>query len=433
MEQGQSPQTDVLKLVESQEDLWIRLVAAKDGDEWHESLMEITSTIAPPHWVDQRWEYDEAIFISMKSTGSEVAKWFQSGIATFGNEVVKLPIPPEQQSLSWHRLGSKQKWGLSEPLEWPCTVYDLAYQPLKAGPGFGSFIAPKSPSFVRFAVAAASFFGVPLPPGGSVDSIAPIFRLQNCSGRITLVRLGFAEIEIHVEGEGLNGMIVELASDDLGPTKKLSEKPDQVLKFPLPEGLPSGAWVVLKRNSEWIDRKFLNWSNTLLPDPSVKVVVEPMTQLESLVAAGEGPNIEFKAEVPDDTDSRRKVSRTLAAFANGEGGHLLFGVDNDGQVLGLPAVSTRQVAQDAITNFIRSLVAPLPNFSVHCIPLDDGSDRGVIVVKVEAGDAPPYGVGPANPQYYVRRGATTFPASADVVRALALSRPVVVNNGSLFR
>ena len=54
MEQGQSPQSDVLKLIESQEDLWIRLVAAKNGDEWHESLMEITSTVAPPHWVEQR-------------------------------------------------------------------------------------------------------------------------------------------------------------------------------------------------------------------------------------------------------------------------------------------------------------------------------------------------------------------------------------------
>lgn len=432
MEQGQSPQSDVLKLIESQEDLWIRLVAAKDGDEWHEALMEITSTIAPPHWIEQRWEYDEAIFISIKSTGSEVAKWFQSGIATFGNEVVRLPILTEQQPLSWHRLGSKQKWGISEPLEWPCTVYDLAYQPLKAGPGFGSFIAPESPSFVRFAVAAASFFRVPLPPGGSVDNVAPMFRLQNCSGRITMVHLGAAEIEVHVEGNDLNSMIVELASDDRGPTKKLSKEQVHVLKFPLPEGLPSGAWVVLKRDSEWIDRKFLNWPNTLLPDPSVKVVVEPMNQLESLVAAGEGSNIEFKVEVPNDTASRRKVSRTLAAFANDEGGHLLFGVDNDGQVLGLPEVSTKQVAQDAITHFIRSLVAPLPNFSVHCIPLDDSSGRGVIVVKVEAGDAPPYGVGPENPQYYVRRGATTFPASADVVRALALSRPVVANSRSIF-
>ena len=422
----------MLKLIESQEDLWIRLVAAKDGNEWLEALMEITSTVAPPNWVEQRWEYDEAIFISMKGSGSEVARWFQSGIATIGNDVVKLPIVTEQQTLSWHRLGSKQKWGLSEPLEWPCTAYDLAYQPLKAGPGFGSFISGGSPSFVRFAVAAASFFGVPLPPGGSADNVAPIFRLQNNAGRIARIRLGAAEIEVHVEGNELKGMTVELASDDPGPTKNLSKKLAQVVKFPLPNGLPSGAWVVLKRGSEWIDRKFLNWPNTMSPDPSVEVVVEPLSQLEALIASGEGPNIEFKQEVPESTGARRKVLRTLAAFANGDGGHLLFGVEDDGKILGLPTASTSQVAQDAITRFISSLVAPLPNFSVHSIALDDGSDRAVIVVTVESGGAPPYGVGPENPQYYIRRGATTFPASADVVRALARSQPVVAGSGSLF-
>ena len=227
-------------------------------------------------------------------------------------------------------------------------------------------------------------------------------------------------------------MTVELASDDPGPTKNLSKKLAQVVKFPLPNGLPSGAWVVLKRGSEWIDRKFLNWPNTMSPDPSVEVVVEPLSQLEALIASGEGPNIEFKQEVPESTGARRKVLRTLAAFANGDGGHLLFGVEDDGKILGLPTASTSQVAQDAITRFISSLVAPLPNFSVHSIALDDGSDRAVVVVTVESGGAPPYGVGPENPQYYIRRGATTFPASADVVRALARSQPVVAGSGSLF-
>jgi predicted HTH transcriptional regulator len=47
----------------------------------------------------------------------------------------------------------------------------------------------------------------------------------------------------------------------------------------------------------------------------------------------------------------------------------------------------------------------------------------VLVVAVEAGNQPPYGVNPANPRYYIRRGATTFPASSDQVRSLGRSRP----------
>ncbi len=46
----------------------------------------------------------------------------------------------------------------------------------------------------------------------------------------------------------------------------------------------------------------------------------------------------------------------------------------------------------------------------------------VIVPTVDQGGQPPYGVDPAHPSYYIRRGATTFEASSDQVRALARSR-----------
>jgi predicted HTH transcriptional regulator len=50
--------------------------------------------------------------------------------------------------------------------------------------------------------------------------------------------------------------------------------------------------------------------------------------------------------------------------------------------------------------------------------------RAVLYVEVKEGKLPPYGVDPANPSYYIRRGATTFPASADDVRSLARARPL---------
>ena len=51
-------------------------------------------------------------------------------------------------------------------------------------------------------------------------------------------------------------------------------------------------------------------------------------------------------------------------------------------------------------------------------------DRWVLHVEVQEGASPPYGVDPANPSYYIRRGATTFPASADDVRTIARARPL---------
>jgi hypothetical protein len=220
-------------------------------------------------------------------------------------------------------------------------------------------------------------------------------------------------------------MTVELASVAPGPSKELSNESQQVVRFPLPHGLPPGAWIVLKQRSEWIDRKFINYPSTLYADPGVEIVVEPMTELQALIAGGEGPTVEFKSIVPKPkTDARKKVCATVAAFANGDGGHILFGVDNSGAIVGLGEVDIQKEC-DKVAQFVSSTVTPLPHFRLAWVSEEgnDGSALEVIVLTVDQGDQPPYGVDPAHPKYYIRRGATTFEASSDQVRALARSRP----------
>src|SRR5207302_1749977 len=113
------------------------------------------------------------------------------------------------------------------------------------------------PSFVTFANAAAAFFAIPLGPGGGTfDSLKPTFRHQDLSGRIAGIRQSAAQVEVQVEGNNLMGAALELASEEPGPTEWLTRDSKQVVRFPLPRGLPLGAWVVLKREHHWIDRKF---------------------------------------------------------------------------------------------------------------------------------------------------------------------------------
>ncbi len=435
IESGQTTRDEVLKIIEGQGTLWVRIAATREDSEWHEYLMEVVSGVAPPRWEQRRWEYEEAVFIATEVAGSKVAGWFRDETAVIAGVAVKLPTIPDGSYVSWNRLASNQTWGYHEPLEWPCTSYQLAPQALAKQTHYGSLIAQYIPSFVTFADAAVSFFGFPLGPSGvhSLSTQGPTFRVQGCSGRIKVVVIGATEMAVTVEGYGLAGMVVELASHVSGPPGKLPgeqleppmspSKQQQTKTFPLSNGLPSGAWVVLKRGSEWIDRKFLASPYASSPSPGVEFVVEPTMQLQALVSAGEGPTVEFKVKVPKDKDARLKVCRTVAAFANGEGGRLLFGVEDDGKIVGLPGDEVTQGCKDAITNFIKDLVAPLPGFSVDAIDDEEDPGHNVIVVTVEQGNAPPYGVGPENPQYYVRRGATTFPAAADQVRDLARSRP----------
>jgi hypothetical protein len=422
IEQGQLPPDKVIAFIEAQETVWVRLAATRKDDEWHESVMEVTGGVAPPRWTPQRWEYEEAIFVSSEVCGAKVAEWLRTDTAVIDDVAVKLPTVQPGQALQWWQRSSGTTNDAYETLNWPFKSYQLAPQPLKNGPGSGSLIG-KGPSFVRFAQAAASFFGFSLGLGGSVDHMAPTFRLQDLSGRIAKVLLGAIDVEIRVEGKTLDGMTVELASDTPGPSEVLSSQSEQSVRFPLPGGLSPGAWVVLKRDFEWIDRKFINYPHTLSPDPGVEMIVEPMTELQALVSGGEGGTVEFKSVIPEPgTKLRDKVCQTVAAFSNGEGGQVLFGVQDDGMIIGLPTTTDEKEARDTVTRFVTSTVTPLPNFSIESVHFED-SARVVIVLTVESGGEPPYGVSPANPQYYVRRGATTFPASADQVRALARSRP----------
>jgi predicted HTH transcriptional regulator len=144
-------------------------------------------------------------------------------------------------------------------------------------------------------------------------------------------------------------------------------------------------------------------------------------RLESLVVAGEGSLREFKEQLPPAGEGARKVMKTVAAFANGQGGTVLFGVTNDGEVVGVEADRQRTSPVDRLTNLIRNWVQPLPPFEVELLPVPDHEDRVVVVVVVEPGTTPPYGAGTTAERlvYYIRRGATSFAATPDEVRRLA--------------
>jgi len=52
-------------------------------------------------------------------------------------------------------------------------------------------------------------------------------------------------------------------------------------------------------------------------------------EVEAMIDQGEGPQVEFKREFTTEID------RTLAAFANTQGGTVLIGVDDEANVLGV--------------------------------------------------------------------------------------------------
>jgi predicted HTH transcriptional regulator len=119
----------------------------------------------------------------------------------------------------------------------------------------------------------------------------------------------------------------------------------------------------------------------------VQVEVDLPTQLQILISRGEGVGVEFKRQLPG--SEPQNVIKTVAAFANGEGGAIIFGVDNDGQIIGLDDENLGR-ASDRVAALISDWVRPSVNCSVELVRL---GARALLLVSVPRGGEPPYGVG----------------------------------------
>ncbi len=107
--------------------------------------------------------------------------------------------------------------------------------------------------------------------------------------------------------------------------------------------------------------------------------------------------------------------KSVSAFANGLGGSLFFGIDNDGNVKGLDDV---QRICEVISGKIRDYMDPLPD--VEMIP-HKTDNLDVLQVKVHSGNYTPYYyVGDGQRVAFVRIGDESLPASAEQMVRLVL-------------
>ncbi|HIW76667.1 MULTISPECIES: ATP-binding protein [Gordonibacter] len=129
--------------------------------------------------------------------------------------------------------------------------------------------------------------------------------------------------------------------------------------------------------------------------------------------------------ITETTDYEFKVSleetkpkswlKSVCGFANGIGGMLAFGVNDDGIAIGLD--DAHQTA-DKISELIGARIDPCPNFHLSAERVD-----GVVVLllDVPAGrDCPYFYVGDGTQVAYVRAGSRSLPANASQLRTLSM-------------
>lgn len=104
------------------------------------------------------------------------------------------------------------------------------------------------------------------------------------------------------------------------------------------------------------------------------------TTIQSLIDSGEGYNVEFKVRVPSKV---RELTEEICAFANADGGYLLIGVDDNGQIIGTDLENDKRSAiQGSISE-----ISPVLHCDMYAVNIED---KTVWVIDVPSGKDKPY-------------------------------------------
>lgn len=137
------------------------------------------------------------------------------------------------------------------------------------------------------------------------------------------------------------------------------------------------------------------------PKAIADVTWEDLSQLSELE---EGFALEFKQTFGPSV--RRKIPKIVASFSNSRGGWLVIGIADDSrEVVPVPR-GTADVSQ-VIGELCRRHVSPAPHFEVRFLADPSDDSHGVILVRVDEGDFPPY---VADGIVEIREGSTSGPA-----------------------
>ncbi|MDR1165780.1 MAG: putative DNA binding domain-containing protein [Deltaproteobacteria bacterium] len=128
----------------------------------------------------------------------------------------------------------------------------------------------------------------------------------------------------------------------------------------------------------------------------------------------ESTEVEFKSSV----EKKRPKSwlKTVSAFANGIGGKIFFGIDDDKITIGVVDVNSDC---DFISNAIKEKITPVPDFNLNTKQYSDG--KNIIILNVSKGFNTPYfykSDGICQP--FIRVGNQSNPASDATLKELLL-------------
>jgi hypothetical protein len=461
VERGPMPLRDLRDLLAAVRcDAWVRAVlkAVADGS-WAIEHVEATVGPKPEGWRPAVWRYDELVFVAARCQATDLAKLCASessitsdvsgdtgtvedGQATEASDDGQpAPVPTlrlggfdatapwTSENVQWEHRPSRAQHDPT-PMPWPTIDYELLERdrsPSGMPPEQGFLIGNGCPSFPTYANAYRAFFhGNFALTGGQNPIRYGLIRVAQMDAWIKRIRVGPTFMEVFVAGRQPIGACVELNSATDRAARPVGRSGR--IRLRLPDGLADDAWLYLIRQGRWLDYRVLGGQplgGQTLKLQGVEILVpdEPAAELEALIYQGEGNRLEFKSKLPASDSEKRNVLKSVVAFANTDGGTIVFGVDADeATITGLGAIDTAG-ARDGLVNLIRNGLTEFPPVTGPAEHVVDG--KLLLVLTVEPGTDVPYGLTlhrGDRVEYFVRRGANNFPARPEEIRQLVLDR-----------
>ncbi|MGO9961832.1 MAG: helix-turn-helix domain-containing protein [Acidimicrobiales bacterium] len=416
-------------LATSDQLVWVRAVGGpiEDGAAplWH-----VEAVVGPLSFPErQLWRYQDCTFVSTVMSAIDFAEALpsESGQVAVGGVNFTLELLAQSH---WQRRPCFGQY--DEPrLPYASVLHtaNISTPQMQIQTPNGFLVAPGAPAFAAFAAAYRAFFtgnfafsGAQTPRLGEIN-----VHICDARGRITKVDIQSTGLDVRAEGTQVGEAQIEL----MAPRDRTSVPVEVggVTKLLLPNGLPDDSWLWLRVEDDWLDYR---WFEAHLPgqnqDVSDMRSADPDFDLGALIAQGEGQYVEFKAQLPTSTvEARRTALKTIVAFANGEGGTVLYGVGDDGAVIGLFGVDVRTL--DKFNDILRKWTNPMPACECRVESLDG---KSVLLVEVSASSGTIHAltVESDRPEFFVRRGATTFHAHPDELQRIMTETATHANRGN---
>jgi predicted HTH transcriptional regulator len=152
-------------------------------------------------------------------------------------------------------------------------------------------------------------------------------------------------------------------------------------------------------------------------------------ELFKLIEEGENEKIEFKRKF----STPEKIAKEMIAFANTKGGHIFFGVDDDGKIFG---VESEKSELDLIDTAARFYCEPEIDFNTEIIPV---KAKDVVVIEIPESRKKPHRLIDENDKetsrVYVRFKDKSIIASKETANILKFSNvdssPLIISLGEL--